>query len=186
MSAIVVLDLIIGTTALVYDWGTIVSLPIWLLPVIIICPLYPFLLAGVWWRLQNHRGSTWLYAGAVIPSAMYGVLALIFYPMVMVATQFSWTNLLAEIWVWLYASQSWYLLKKYPPVKLFPIIVASIFILAAFLFQLQTNSYGYLALAVLSLPAKIALLTLAVLTIVGINVALLLSRLGSVDRRPRR
>lgn len=186
MLAVVIFDLILGFSALIYDWHTIITLPIWLLPVIIICPLYPFLLALTWWRIHLLRPSIWLQAFATVPSAMYGILALVFYPLVMQVIGFSWTNLLAIIWVWLYASQSWYLLNKYPPINQFPILVVSICALSVFFFQLQTNSYSYLAFDVLSTQSKTVLLTLAVLTIVGINVALLLLSLGTVDRRTRR
>lgn len=185
MRTLIIFNLFLGTAALVYDWSVLSQLPLWLIPLIAICPLYPFLLAATWWQLAKKNLRPWLTAFATIPAAMYGILALGFYPFVMQHDGFSYLNLLSIFWVWLYAAQAWYFIAR-RSLAAFPTVIVSAITLAVLVLQIMTNSYDYLAWATLTVSEKSLLLIVAISTIVIVNAYLLLPRLGAVARRAHR
>lgn len=185
MKLLVLFDLLLAAIALIYDWSALSQLPLWLIPFIAICPLYPFLLAATWWQLAKKNVRPWLTAFAAVPAAMYGILALGFYPLVMQHDGFSYLNLLSIFWVWLYATQAWYLIAR-RSLAVFPTLIVSVIALAILVLQVMTNSYDYLAWATLTVSEKSFLLIVAISTIVIINAYLLLPRVGAVARRAHR
>lgn len=158
MLTLIILDLIWALSALVYDWHSISILPIWAIPFILICPLYPLLLALVWLQIRTQKPlNPLLYNLAVLPSAVYGCLALAFYPLIIFYQGFDIYALLQIPWVLFYALQAWYLLFKRPLYhsSLFLFLILLIFSLV---FQVQTQSYGYIGLEQLPFSAQQALL----------------------------
>lgn len=146
---LVLLNLIWGSSALWYDWEALVKLPVWTLPFILICPLFPFLLAAVWWRWPHS--PTWLYWLAILPSAVYGLLATFFYPLVMWHSGFDWLAALQIPWVWAYSAQAWYLLQKLSAPfcsSRWPWL-ASLYLTLSLGVQAVTDSFGYIGLDVL-------------------------------------
>jgi len=141
---LIILDLIWAVSALVYDLSAIGQIPIYFWPFIIICPIYPFLLAIVWYQKVRHNHiNSYLLAFATIPSLAYFIGALIYYPTLMSAYGFNWLEFGAIFWVAFYGLQAVYLLFKNPIPKM-PVILVLIFLLISFIIQFLTKSYGYL------------------------------------------
>lgn len=113
-------------------------------PLVIICPIYPLLLAFVWFQLyRKNRPNQLLLAFATIPSIVFGILALLYYPLAMFYQGFSWNGFGQIFWVLFYALQGWYLLKKYKVTQL-ALSIASIYLLIKLYLDYRYLSFGYL------------------------------------------
>lgn len=184
MQPLIILDVCIGSAALIYDWPALSALHWWLIPYVAICPLYPFLLAYAWY--QWPRPQPWLYGMTVLPAAMYGVLAIFYYPLIMRHAGITIYSLLSIVWVWIYAIQAWYMLYRNTYTTLLPTLFGGLWALTLLSFTLSTNSFDYLAIAFLTPGEKMFLLIVGILTIVMSNATLLLRRLATIHRRPVR
>ena len=144
MIYLIVLDLILSFSAWVYDWSTLMTIPVYLWPVVAICPIYPLLLAYIWY--QKHRKQkphpavmTW----ALIGGSTYALAALFFYPALMRYEGFSWLGVGAIIWVLLYGLQALYLLKRNKLASSW-VVFTVIALSAKTLLDVQYNTFGYL------------------------------------------
>lgn len=147
---LIILDLIWAISALVYDLSAIGQIPIYFWPFIIICPIYPFLLALVWYqKVKYNHTNSYLLAFAAVPSAAYFIGALIYYPTFMVSNGFNILALGAIFWVAFYGLQGFYLLITNKLSKISQLL-AILFLVISFIIQYLTKTYDYLNLDGLS------------------------------------
>ena len=158
-----ILDILWSLSALIYDFQAIQLIPLWARIFVIICPLYPLLLTLVWTTLLKQMIHPWLFSIAVLPSAVYGVLGLFFYPLTMYFDHYSWEAVFQIGWVLFYSLQAWYLLRIYNP-PLLSKLFAVLFITLSLGVQFLNQTFGYLAVDVLPAPAQYFLLSLAAIT----------------------
>ena len=148
--------LAMGAVALAYDWPALAAIPWYLLPLVVICPVYPTLLAVA--LLTGRRG---VLAGiATVPAAVFGLLALAFYPLYMLRNGFAWTDLGQIFWVLAYAVPA---LLLSPQVSPRGRRVGGLFSLACLLTLYETKSFGYLGLADITDATRLFLLVLGCL-----------------------
>lgn len=147
---LIVLDLFWCIAALIYDLPAIKSIPFYSWPFIAICPIFPLLLAIVWYKKVLRRNTnSYLIAFAAIPSAAYFIGALIYYPTLMSANGFNWLNFGSIFWVAFYGLQGFYLLIANKLSKI-PQLLAILFLVISFIIQYIYRTFGYLNLAGLS------------------------------------
>lgn len=139
----ILINFIWAFLALIYDIPAILDIPFYFWPFIIICPIFPALLAIVWWQKYNNKVNDYLFTFAATPSTIYFIGALIFYPTKMFFTGFNWLDLGQIFWVAVYGLQGFYLLSKYPTKKSAQILATS-FLLLSFIIQYQTKTFRYL------------------------------------------
>lgn len=166
--SLAILDLVWSIIAIVFDWSAIIAVPPIALPFILICPLYPFLLA-LYWLLQ-YRGRTvnsYLLTLAALPTSTYAVLSLLFYPLIMTHQGFSFLDLGQIFWVWFYGIQGWYLLAS-TKIKTAPLLLIGAFVATSLVVQYRSLTYGYLGVDILTLPERqtVALLGLATVAVI--------------------
>ncbi len=163
LQLLVVLNVAMGLIALTYDWQALQAIPPLLLPVIVICPIYPFLLAVIWvHRLRKRVTPSWIVALAVIPAATYGVLAPLFYITHSYVTVFSWNDMGQIVWVWIYAAQAIYLIFT-TKIDRTAAFWATCFIILSLFMQFSTGGYGYLAIGDIGRTLQLILLTVGTL-----------------------
>ncbi len=144
MISLIILDLILSGAAWVYDWSTLIIIPIYLWPVVAICPIYPLLLAYIWHqKRQRHTPHPAIMAWAVIGGSTYAIAAVFFYPALMRYEGFSWLGVGAIGWVLLYGSQALYLLKRNKLASSW-VVFTVIALSAKTLLDVQYNTFGYL------------------------------------------
>jgi len=137
-------NVIWAVSALVYDIPAISHIPFYFWPFIVICPVFPALLALTWWQIfRNNKPNDYLLAFATLPSAIYLLGALIFYPTLMVINGFNWLDFGQIFWAAVYGLQGFYLMRKYT-LKKSPVILVTTFLLISFFIQYLTKTYGYL------------------------------------------
>lgn len=141
-----ILDLIWSLLAWFYDWQKLFSIPFYLVPFILTCPVYPLLLAIIWYQIYKKRSlNAFIYYIAVIVSVMYGALALFYYPSQMVLYGFDWLTFGAIFWVLVYALQGGYLLLKIrPKFNLISFLVAIILIFEKIIIDYVTRTSDYI------------------------------------------
>ena len=182
---LIILDLAWGISALIYDWPDLAKLPIYIWPLRAICPLYPLLLAIIWWLKYRHKKqNNFIYTWAVLGSAMYGLAALVFYPAMMAAQGFDWLGLGSIPWVLFYGIQGWILLVR-PIAKISPISLAIVTILlfTKNYFDWQFATFGYLITKPVS--AKITAGLFGAITIFLLICAFVAARSAARFRPPR-
>lgn len=141
---LIVLDLVWAIAALVYDWSAIGKIPFYFWPFIIICPIYPFLLALTWYqKVKFNHINSYLLVFAAIPSMAYFIGALIYYPTIMVSNGFNWLVFGGIFWVAFYGLQAFYLAIK-EKIALTPLLCAILFVAISFVVQYLTKTFGYL------------------------------------------
>ncbi len=144
---LIFINIIWAVSALIYDIPAIAEIPIYFWPFIVICPVYPALLALVWWKTYKKKKlNDYLLAFASLPSVIYFIGALIFYPTLMVINGFDWSDFGQIFWVAVYGLQGIYLLTNYS-IKKSPILLVTIFLLTSFVIQYFTKTYDYLNFA---------------------------------------
>jgi len=112
---------------------------------------------GFWW------GG--VLAFAAIPSAVYGVLAILYYPIAMYYQGFSWNAFGQIFWVLFYALQGLWLLRKFK-IGRFPFVFVSILlILQLVIIDFYYKSFGYFDFTGISSNLLIGLLFLAVISL---------------------
>ena len=150
LAFLILLNLFWSVAAFVYDWPAILQLKYYFIPFIVICPIYPLLLALVWYQtLRSNQVNPYLLAFAALPSAIYLVGALIFYPTVMTKTGFDWSACGQIFWVAFYGLQGFYLLTRHH-IKRSAILLAALFLIVSFAIQGTTQTEGYLDFSALS------------------------------------
>jgi len=164
MKWLVLLNTFWAVAALTFDWPKITTLPSWAIIFIVVCPLYPILLWLVWFTLDRQRSTEarealltkgvfpYLLALAALPSAVYGVVAVYFYPIQMIFNGFNWLGVLSIAWIWVYSAQGWWLLKHFTP-HLNALRFSAVFLTVSLLVQLFTQTFAYLDIA--SIPQSV-------------------------------
>lgn len=138
---LILLDLVWVISAIIYDWNKILSIPIYFWPFIIICPVFPLLLGFFWLGVIKGSKNHLLLAFAAIPSVVYFVAAIIYYPTWMIFNGFDILTFGQIFWVAVYGLQGMYILKNYK-IKLSATISVIIFLLLSFLIQYLTKTFG--------------------------------------------
>jgi len=173
------LDFIWALVALLYDLGKLASISWFLWPLVVICPLFPFLLGLVFLEItKKSRPNQFLLASAGIASATFGALALLFYPLIMFNEGFSWAGFGQILWVLFYGLQGWYLVYKYK-VGLGPILVAGIYLIGKLTLDYFYLSFGYLAVEKLTAGQLLGLYVAGLAVVVV--VCLIAGRTGATD-----
>ena len=149
---LIILDLILSGTAWVYDWSTLITIPAYLWPIVAICPIYPLLLAYIWYqKLQGHTPHPVIMAWALIGGSTYAVAALFFYPALMQYEGFSWIGIGAIAWVLLYGLQALYLIRRAQlPTTWITVTIA--LLSAKTLLDVNYRTFGYLITPTDNLP----------------------------------
>lgn len=138
---LIILDLAWAAMAALYDWEIFCQIPVYLWPFLVICPVFPALLALVWAQSLDSRPNSLLLAFSAIPSFLYFFAALIYYPTWMIINGFDWMTFGAIFWVLAYGLQAFYLLSKYR-IRFFHTVIIAIFLFVSFVIQYKTKTYG--------------------------------------------
>ena len=171
---LIILDLFLSIVALIHDWSAMMKIPFYLWDFIVICPIFPLLLAFVWLQiLINKKADDFLLALAAIPSTIYLIGAIIYYPTWMVVNGFEILHFLQIFWVALYGVQGIYLLIKYPIAR-FWAGVATVYLLVSFLIQYLTDTYNYLD--IVQIGPTVRVVEYIVLAVISIILSYLVSR----------
>lgn len=162
MLYLIFLDLFWSLAALIIDLPKLPEIPVWAWPFAVVCPIYPFLLFLVWRAIYKGREpNPYLLAFAVIGSAVFGLLALLFYPAVMTKIGFDWRSFGQIFWVLFYSLQGWYLLFK-KRLLLGPAATVGGFLLVKFYLDYRFETFGYLGVEDLPAGSIFYLFVLAV------------------------
>ena len=173
MLYLIFLDLFWFAAALCVDAHKLPSIPFYLWPMVLVCPIYPLLLALTYFSyLKKRKPNAYLLAFAALPSAVFGVLALIYYGAQLYYTKFSLNEFGQIFWVLFYSFQGWYLLLK-EKMTAAAVITACLYLIAKFVIDIRYQTFGYLDIANLPDHVQVLLFTLAV----GLSVALTLYKL---------
>lgn len=165
---LITLNLFWSGAATIYDRTAIQAVPAWALMFTVVCPLYPLLLALVWYRLlHNLRPLPLLTSFAALPAATYAVLSLVFYPLIMRHEGFSLIDCGQILWVLFYGLQGWYALNRFTPSKI-PLLTSGLFMLTSIIVQYRTLSFGYLGIDILTIPERQAVSLIGFLTVAAI------------------
>ncbi len=173
------LDLFWSVAALLYDATKLSSISWYLWPLVIVCPLYPLLLAIVFYKItKNKPVNQFLIAFATVGSASFSFLALAFYPMLMINEGFDILGLGQILWVLFYSVQGWYLISRFK-LKVLAIIAVNVYLVVKFLLDYKYLSFGYLNLDKLN---HIQILMLLIIGLAGLAVINTVVWLKSIDR----
>jgi len=133
-------------SAWMVDFTKLPTIPAWAWLFVLICPVYPFLLALIWLALIGQKTpNAYLATFAVFGSVVFGVLALFYYPLKMIFQGFSWPDLGQIFWVAFYSVQGWYLLFRFQA-KIYPAISAAAFLVLALVVNYRFKTFSYLSL----------------------------------------
>lgn len=144
MIYLIILDLFWSLSAFIWDWPKMAQINPFAWPFVLICPIYPLLLALIWFQLyRKSRPNQLLLAFAVIPSVIFGILAVLYYPTAMVYQGFSWNAFGQIFWVLFYALQAAYLFSKYKIAR-YAFVIASIYLIIKFVLDYKYLTFGYL------------------------------------------
>lgn len=141
-----VADLVWSICAWIFDWQKLQTIPIYLLPFILTCPLYPLFLSISWFLIyKNKKLNLFIFYLGVAGSIVYGVGAVLYYPIYMSIFAFDWYAFGGIFWVLFYAIQAVYLLlrfnKGYSAVSL---LAAGVLIATKIAIDYYTRTYGYI------------------------------------------
>lgn len=153
IALLIIMDFLWAFLAITVDLPKLLHIPFYLWPLVAICPIYPFLLALVFLGfLRKQRVGSYLLLFAAFPSAVFGVLAIIYYPCKMFYGGFNWIDFGQIFWVLFYSVQGWYLLinKK---LSLISLITVFCFLCVKFAVDYKYLTFGYLDLTMLSREA---------------------------------
>jgi hypothetical protein len=172
--AIVYLDFVWSILALVYDIGKLGEIAWYLWPLVLICPVFPLLLAFVFIKIiKNKPVNQFLLAFAAIPSAVFGILSLFFYPMLMYNLGFDILGAGQILWVLFYGLQGWYLVFS-QKIKPKAMVFVNLYLIVKLALDYKFLSFGYLDLNILSSTQLtwlfvVALTGLAVINLIAIS-----------------
>lgn len=141
-----VADLIWSICAWIFDWPKIITMPKYLLPFILICPIYPLLLSVTWLQIYKLKKINLLiYYLGVLGSVVYGAGAVLYYPIYMSIGGFDWFAFGGIFWVLFYALQAVYLLIKYrPELQITSFSIAVVLVGAKLCLDFITKTSGYI------------------------------------------
>ncbi|MCX6810059.1 MAG: hypothetical protein NTZ65_04960 [Candidatus Berkelbacteria bacterium] len=177
MLFLIFLDFIWSVSAFIYDWSKFATIPWFVLPFVVICPIYPLLLAIVWIKIFKKKNpNQYLFTFATIPSMIFGLLALIYYPVAMFYQGFSLNAFGQIFWVLFYSIQAWYLFFKYKTSTL-PIILVLFYLSIKFFIDYKYLTFGYLDFS--NIPRVLILY----FTIIAVSVAFCLGTLAIFRRK---
>lgn len=164
------LDFAWALMALVYDAPKLSQISWFLWPLVLICPLFPFLLGLVWLKVTNGKEvNQFLICFAAIPSAVFGVLALLFYPMLMINEGFSLLGMGQIFWVLFYGVQGWYLIARYK-IKPPAVIAVNVYLIVKTTLDYYFLSFGYLSVDKLTHNQLMVLYVGGLVAILVVNV----------------
>ncbi|HOE74687.1 MAG TPA: hypothetical protein PLC05_01520 [bacterium] len=169
--ALIALNFVWTISSLAYDWSELTHQPFYLWPFLIICPLYPFLLALVWLKIiRQQTPNNYLLAFAAIGASFFGALSILFYPVVMLIEGFNWLTFGAIFWVLFYGIQGWYLLfTPNTTLKKWPTILATLYLVTKIFLDWRYNTFGYMSQNE-ELPIdSLALSAMAILFVILLN-----------------
>jgi len=143
---LIAVDVIWMVSALIYDYSELIVRPFYLWPIIIICPLYPALLAYIWYKVDaGKKINRYLYALGTIGATYFGISALLFYPLAMAQEGFTWLSVGAIFWVAFYGAQGAYLFwSQKNRLYLAPAVVTITYLIIKLYFDWRYYSFGYL------------------------------------------
>jgi hypothetical protein len=157
-----IVDLAWSGAAWVVDYDKLFIIPVWAWPFCLVCPIYPLLLAIVWYKkAKNIRVNDWLMAIAVIASSTLGPLAIVYYPLKMINNGFDILDFGQIFWVLFYSIQGWILLRERISNKV-AVISAVLFLVVKFTIDLKYLSFDYLDFSSLQHNQLVGLYILAV------------------------
>lgn len=167
--AIVYLDFVWSILALVYDIGKLGEIVWYLWLLVLICPVFPLLLAFVFIKIiKNKPVNQFLLAFAAIPSATFGTLSLFFYPMLMYNLGFDILGAGQILWVLFYGLQGWYLVFS-QKIKPKAMVFVNLYLIVKLALDYKFLSFGYLDLNILSFAQLTWLFIVALISLVVIN-----------------
>ena len=144
MPYLVIADFIWAISAWVVDVYKLPQIPPWAWIFVVVCPIYPILLALVFLKfLGKKKVNPYLLAFAAIPSAVFGILTLAYYPAKMVFQGFNGNDFGQIFWVLFYSVQGWWLVKN-ERLALIPILAVTAFLTTAFVIDYKFKTFGYL------------------------------------------
>jgi hypothetical protein len=139
-----VLDILWSVIAWIVDYDKLFLIPVWAWPFCIVCPIYPALLAILWYKkAKKVKSNEWLVVFASLPSAVLGIMAIVYYPLKMINNGFGVIDLGQIFWVLFYSVQGWVLFHKKLANKP-AIIFAVVFLVVKFTIDLIYLSFDYL------------------------------------------
>lgn len=139
-------DLIWSFSAWVFDFGKLTTIPYYLLPFILTCPIYPLLLSISLFQIWKKRRVNLfvLYLG-ILGSVVYGFGAVFYYPVYMSLNGFDWYAFGGIFWVLFYGIQGAYLLfSKQRGFSLYSLFAAGLFVATKIKIDYFTRTYGYI------------------------------------------
>lgn len=143
-------DAVWAALALGYDLPKLVFVPLWAWPFVAICPLFPALLAGVWTLPERRRATSLLTALAALPSAVYGLVSLVYYPLYLTYWGFDWV-VASRSPGFFYAAQGWWLLRRYPLKR--GMLTALLWLLGSWFVHWRFSSFGFFDWTFLDAPS---------------------------------
>jgi len=166
------LDIVWSALALFHDYDKLLSISWYLYPIVLICPIFPLLLALVFFQTTKKRPiNQFLLSFAAIPSAVFGVLALLFYPMLMINEGFNILGLGQILWVLFYGAQGWYLIFRYK-MKSWVLVVVSIYLIAKLTLDYYYLSFGYISVEKLTQSQLLGLYIGALVAVALVNIVI--------------
>lgn len=120
-------------------------------------------------------------AFAAIPSAVFGLLAVLFYPMLMYNLGFDILGLGQILWVLFYGLQGWYLIFT-KRIKLSAVVIVNLYLLVKMTLDYKFLSFGYLDLNLLSGSQLTALFLAGILGLATIDFIILFKSKRSIGR----
>jgi len=173
MLYLIILDIFWFSAALWVDYPKLITIPIWAWAFVVICPIYPFLLAIIWWqKYGGKKPNQYILSFASIPAAILGVLALIYYPLIMQTIGFNLNDFGQIFWVLFYSAQGWYLLF-YEKFQNLPVIIVLIYLFTKFTIDYMTKTFGYLEVGRLNGTAFFTIFIVATCLTVAISLVIL-------------
>jgi len=139
-------DLLWSVSAWIYDWHKLITLPVYLIPFILTCPIFPLLLSVSWFQIFRKRKlNLFIFYLGVLGSVVYGVGAILYYTSLMTLVGFDWWTFGGIFWVLFYALQGGYLLFRYKAgFNLASLISAGAFLGAKLIIDFTTRTSGYI------------------------------------------
>lgn len=139
LKLLILLNLIWSILGFYADFAWLSEIPAWLIPITCICSLYPPLLT-IWYLFRYYQKNipNWFTFWIVLGTASYGLIAQIYFPLLM-----SWKGINAHdigsmVWVAVYGLQSILLFRYLQPLKPLELLPGLIY-----LFTADTFHYFY-------------------------------------------
>jgi len=173
---LIFLDFFWSVAALWVDMPKLPDIPIWAWPAVVICPIYPILLALVWLKIyRKQKLNKYLLAFASIPSAIFGVLALVYYQMLMAQNGFDWRDFGQIFWVLFYSGQGWWLILKYK-FRGLPILAVCGYLTVKFILDYKFLTFGYLEVGDIAAENRVLLFGLALFLLAVLSIFALIKK----------